>query len=425
MPPPPRSAHKRAPHLHVNGGRGSTRSLTLCVHIAAVLAVVTTYVSYFRIVWTPADNTSAGEEEPHQNTHLPPFAFQSHLNVLVPSASDAHFHALIADCNVAFDDGASYWVSARDAAEEDAPSEHAPTVAPIALERIATRIFNHHTAHVDWSTIDKSHSGVEWWVQVRNNTHGDIAMHHDKDEAIFLASGEAVHPAISTVTYVGAAGAPTFIFSTDYPCSDDSSKIEPATRAASSSSSSSRLPRRGRTKNQRRKGGDHVEREPKTVRGTLSYPIQNKHVAFDGRFFHGALAHLALPRNDAHDVDDTGYYIRVTFLANIWLGRKPSAVHRWPDATRGAFTAPTPGVHLRLHPPRPADPASTPMRAGSIASVGRSRRNNFQLPVPVIIRAATRAVQQAEEESHAAERADGDGGGGGGGNVHLEIACVS
>ena len=58
---------------------------------------------------------------------------------------------------------------------------------------------------------NKTIRGAEWWVQIRSNDEG-ISFHYDKDEGLASIKGIMKHPAVSTVTYVTDAGAPTLIF---------------------------------------------------------------------------------------------------------------------------------------------------------------------------------------------------------------------
>ena len=56
--------------------------------------------------------------------------------------------------------------------------------------------------------------GAEWWVQVReegHHSHLGMPFHWDKDEKLMEEKGVVVCPAISTVTYLTAFGAPTVV----------------------------------------------------------------------------------------------------------------------------------------------------------------------------------------------------------------------
>ena len=100
-----------------------------------------------------------------------------------------------------------------------------------------------------------------------------------------------VHPAVSTVTYLGDAGAPTFV----------ADKTPPV-----------------------------MYEELEAFRGAignavLSHPETGKHLSFDGRMLHGA------PRELARE----GSGLRVTFLVNVWLGHKPADVEPFPEEALG------------------------------------------------------------------------------------------
>merc|ERR1712224_4892 len=92
----------------------------------------------------------------------------------------------------------SFWVPAR---EGWAPR--------CALECMAIEVFERHAKGRDF---DRAASGAEWWTQV-TKVVAPIELHQDKDEELFQETGRLVHPAFSTVTYLGSLGAPTLVLS--------------------------------------------------------------------------------------------------------------------------------------------------------------------------------------------------------------------
>jgi hypothetical protein len=145
------------------------------------------------------------------------------------------------------------------------PANAAPR---FGMERLAKAVFDFHTAS---ATYPASCSGAEWWVQVRDAvgatdesaeaagcTEGPtIGFHWDKDEIVHRTHGLALHPHLSTVTYLSDVGAPTVVIKQRRP--DDESGV--------------------------------TLRTAKEM--TLSYPCTGKHFAFDGRFLHGVPNELA------------------------------------------------------------------------------------------------------------------------------------
>lgn len=167
------------------------------------------------------------------------------------------------------------------------------------------------------------------------NAGGGIGLHYDKDEEVAEHFGVGVFPQISTVTYLSLtpAAAPTVII--------ENTPSEP------------------------------VGKEIKKC--YVSYPIRGKHVRFDGRYLHGACPQFCVSSEEetgsseshsAVDVkalniskltvskilkekgksksseivntDESKKY-RVTFLANIWYGHKPSKIEILPTSIRDAL----------------------------------------------------------------------------------------
>ena len=183
-----------------------------------------------------------------------------------------------------------------------------------ALEHLARAVFSAHAGGCA-SRFDARKTGAEWWVQLRMDTaEGErvnpfnpddandpagVSFHWDKDENLVDAYGVNVHPALSTVTYLGDAGAPTLVADKTPPVMYED--IE-AFRGA-------------------------------ITHAVLSHPETGKHLSFDGRMLHGApreLARAAVAR-------DAKKRARVTFLVNVWLGHKPADVEPFPADALGDF----------------------------------------------------------------------------------------
>ena len=213
------------------------------------------------------------------------FAFRA-----FPRAVPARLHAsLVKDCESAFV-GESFWLGAS-------------SEPRCALESLARLVFEAHAGSVT-ADFDPERSGAEWWVQLRHADDGQaeaVSFHWDKDEDLVDEFGVNVHPAISTVTYLADAGAPTLVLDKTPPTMyEDVDGFRGACGAA-----------------------------------RLSYPEAGKHVVFDGRLLHGA------PRELARAVPSG--YLRVSFLVNVWLGYKPrgdrTVSRLGVGAARAAFAA--------------------------------------------------------------------------------------
>ena len=149
---------------------------------------------------------------------------------------------LRADATVLFAaaDGQSFWPRP--------PSEHgaAATATLCTLERFALDVYRFHVGRLGAEVqLDPASSGAEFWVQARDaaaaglnaelegaqgveRVEGDerrneaeaaeagaapqsINWHMDKDEELLDQTDMYLHPLISTVTYLGIAGAPTVV----------------------------------------------------------------------------------------------------------------------------------------------------------------------------------------------------------------------
>ena len=213
---------------------------------------------------------------------------------------------LVKDCEAAFV-GDSFWLGV------DAQPR-------CALEHLARAVFVAH-AGTCASQFDASETGAEWWVQLRKDTDRDtshtenpfnplapddrndpagVSFHWDKDESLVDDYGVNVHPAISTVTYVTNAGAPTLVCEKTAPVMyEDADGFRGVVRKA-----------------------------------VLSHPETGKHLSFDGRMLHGAPRELA---RTCLDADEQSNSVRVSFLVNVWLGHKPRDAREFPEEALGEF----------------------------------------------------------------------------------------
>ena len=134
---------------------------------------------------------------------------------LLPRTADVA--GLVADCAVVHaEEESSFWLGC-----DDAPR--------CELERLARVIFASHVPSKE--AYDRTRSGAEWWVQVRDPESDDddddgekeaagddaelegasIPFHWDKDETLAGLHGVYLHPLLSTVTYLTRGGAPTCV----------------------------------------------------------------------------------------------------------------------------------------------------------------------------------------------------------------------
>eukprot|EP00873_Tetraselmis_striata_P001434 jgi/Tetstr1/421698/TSEL_012636.t1 len=165
--------------------------------------------------------------------------------------------SLRADCASLFGAEESFWL----------PAGAEPRCA---LECLAADVFRYHTRNLS-EDFDLEGSGAEWWVQVRDTgvAQSSIGFHWDKDEDLVDSCGLALHPQLSTVTYLSAWGAPTVACERRAPVDygDDDALHDPA---------------------------------HDFVAAFVSYPACEdsvdgrspwlKHIAFDGRLLHGLCA---------------------------------------------------------------------------------------------------------------------------------------
>ena len=174
----------------------------------------------------------------------------------------------------------------------------------------------------------------------------------------------------------------------------------------------------------------------------MSWPAAGKHLRFDGRLLHAALADLLEERaeeSEGDEVDDgcdeedeeeeeeeddeeeeeeeeEQRQVRVTFLVNIWLDHRPSQCRAcpladWPAPRRAAPAPPPP--ELRFASPRPPPAPVAPQPSARYRSWrmrdGRSQLSVRlpQLPPSLAPRSAPTASAAAAGE---AEGGPGEGG---------------
>eukprot|EP00968_Pinguiococcus_pyrenoidosus_P011801 scaffold980_cov248-Pinguiococcus_pyrenoidosus.AAC.12 len=251
---------------------------------------------------------------------------------LVGGLDSAAFDELLADarlCNTGFL-RQTYWI-----AHASAPR--------FALESLASEVYAFHAGRLPAAAqIDPEKSGAEWWVQVRQgtaatqppgpatrgaagdaaaagpdrgddedalNTSSTMAFHFDKDEVLHEHTGLYVHPQLSTVTYLTTAGAPTVIL-------EATSKEVLEGRDKSTSVDSS----------------------------FVSFPVQGKHAAFDGRYLHGVISDFPPPM-DAEGLQEPSP-VRATLLVNVWFNFRPCGVRPFPS-TLASKMASLPKVRLK------------------------------------------------------------------------------
>ena len=169
-----------------------------------------------------------------------------------------------------------------------------------ALEGLARRIYLYHVGSLGEGPAaggaggaeGAGERGAEWWVQVKDVRgpeawHGAIDLHYDKDEHIAEEYVVGVFPQVSTVTYLtdAAEAGPTIVV-------ENALSNPPGTPIS---------------------------------RAIVAHPAVGRHLAFDGKFLHGA-PREALLRRPSEGKDA----LRITFLVNCWLGHRPRAVERLP-----------------------------------------------------------------------------------------------
>jgi len=209
------------------------------------------------------------------------------------------------------------------------------------LEQLAYSIFQRHVNAYGLNDKLGIDGGAEWWVQVKKVAAANgqeineaIDLHYDKDEELAAAFDLGSFPTLSTVTYLtssiledGSDGAekicaaPTVVFPHTYEMpgegpiggdDDDDDELEEGLKGLKPASSPS----------------PSSSPSPQII---ISHARTGKHLVFDGQLLHGAPSNPLLRQNPDMIGDDENASIvhkgiRVTFLVNIWLTRRPSKV---------------------------------------------------------------------------------------------------
>lgn len=196
-----------------------------------------------------------------------------------------------------YSSGETFWLpAARMAASEPLP----------VLEQLAKYIFDFHTKDRALS-FDPARSGAEWWTQCIDASD-EIGLHWDRDYAIEGDCGINVHPHLATVTYLSDVGTPTIV-------------LENAPPLFSAD-----------------------ETRPEVVALHVSWPRRGKHIAFDGRWLHGAPDGFPQSRRAPRAGEK-----RITFLVNVWLNHRPLAAERAHPGAAAGCRRPRRSFHLYRH----------------------------------------------------------------------------
>ncbi|KAL9186965.1 hypothetical protein ACHAXT_010685 [Thalassiosira profunda] len=298
---------------------------------------------------------------------IPRHPFASYANALSMTSARAAF---LGDCAVVFDartkeDSAEYSTGST----YFLPCQMKPRCA---LEGLAQKIFR---AHVDslpkWEDkdgekkllYDPEMSGAEWWTLVldtpsdkaagKSENGGDddeeeeeeddeVGMHFDADYGLEESLPDYhVHPRVATVTYLSDTGVPTLILD----------KCSPAPTDAEKTSLNGSI-----------------------SKAWLSHPSFGKHVAFNGRYLHGApgeyfptVAKKSIDTSEpsakkAKTEESTGAMSgkRVTFLVNIWLNHCPQESEPLNDHIVQKLSTPWEDAHDGANSDLKSDESYTP-----------------------------------------------------------------
>lgn len=317
------------------------------------------------------------KEKPHEDEDGTAFPFfcqtlsiPSLQALPCPTLSEIHPCDRLIDQALAFIQHSTdtHWIPHNFTPAPASKHEHAAMDFKLStLEQLAYSIFHRHIDAYDLRDKLGPNGGAEWWVQVKKTNQGDndnandgpkgfkkeaIDLHYDKDEELAEAFDLGSFPTLSTVTYLSGSilenessgekvcAAPTLVFPHTYEMigegpigsSEESVEMEGDehvnANAKPASISKQSMP------------------SPKVV---ISHARTGKHLVFDGRLLHGAPSDRLLRQDPDMIGDDSNSSslhkgIRVTFLVNIWLTRRPSKVTILPadirskimDATNGA-----------------------------------------------------------------------------------------
>ena len=222
----------------------------------------------------------------------------------------------------------THWISLKSMLDEKDRCDFSQFDELCELEILACSIFLRHVEAYKFKTeednLKVNDIGAEWWVQVKeideliesdieNKTFEAIDLHYDKDEELAASFDIGSFPTMSTVTYLtdGTFGK----YDGDYV------SAPPTLVFAHTHEMLNRGPL-GRTLLD-----DFKQKSPQLV---ISHAREGKHLCFDGRLLHGAAANIGLRQkvcrgNKTSRLSHKGG-LRVTFLVNIWMTRRPSRV---------------------------------------------------------------------------------------------------
>ena len=169
------------------------------------------------------------------------------------------------------------------------------------LEELALSIFDQHFTG---TALERASSGVEWWTQVIDS-RDEIAWHWDRDYQLEEDAGIHKYPMLATVTYLTSEGAPTVILN----CRGSDDK----TRSCNE----------------------------KVETWVVSKPLIAKHLYFSGNLLHAAPSNIVESESESESgiesesengsESEADPKLRVTFLANIWIGHIPRGSIRFPS----------------------------------------------------------------------------------------------
>eukprot|EP01060_Flectonema_neradi_P016227 TRINITY_DN2281_c0_g1_i1.p1 TRINITY_DN2281_c0_g1~~TRINITY_DN2281_c0_g1_i1.p1 ORF type:complete len:347 (+),score=83.78 TRINITY_DN2281_c0_g1_i1:51-1091(+) len=183
--------------------------------------------------------------------------------------------------------GSTYWLSAA----ADPKS---------LLEEYIKKVFDFHTKD---AKFDKSRSGAEWWA-LSLDGDSNVGWHWDKDYYLESEMNINVYPQIGTVTYLTDVGCGTAVLNSIAPfCATDSVSCKPTT-------------------------------------AWCCFPKPSRHLAFDGRYLHGAAAGGKAASTATN---------RVTILINIWLNHEPVTADPFFDEDRKPSNAKTVPVEVAFN----------------------------------------------------------------------------
>mmetsp|Transcript_7759 Transcript_7759/g.17518 ORF Transcript_7759/g.17518 Transcript_7759/m.17518 type:complete len:431 (-) Transcript_7759:52-1344(-) len=285
--------------------------------------------------FTVLNDFKPGADNGDKSDPIPRSPFASYANAL-SIQSDTHKASFLNDCSLVF--------TARTKEDSDSYSTGSTYFLPChmkprcALEALAQTIFRAHVdslgglkgAEKDGEKkllYDPERSGAEWWTLVLDTPSGgapskchekddnddddddeeeddEVGMHFDADYGLEeQLPNYTLHPRVATITYFSDTGVPTLILDKRSPPPPDEEK--------------------------------------KSLNGSinkawLSHPCFGKHVAFDGRYLHGAPGEY-FPSVSKKSIDTSEpkakrlkvevlnppSATRITFMVNIWLNHCP------------------------------------------------------------------------------------------------------